>query len=74
MSKVDIIKQNKKVAIIIATFIVILIVINVVQGTKVEPDDKNNLSYKMSAVNLIRLLDEYTEDYFNIKIALEKCA
>ena len=41
-------------------------------GTKIEPDYKNNLAYKMSAVNLVRLLNEYTEDYFNMKIALEK--
>jgi len=42
--------------------------------TKLEPDNKNNLPYKMGAVNLIRLLDEYTEDYFNMKIAVEKYA
>jgi len=48
--------------------------LNVVRGTKVEPDDINNLAYKNNAVNLIRLLNEYTEDYFNMKIALEKCA
>ena len=42
--------------------------------TKLEPDDINNLAYKTNAVNLIRFLDEYTEDYFNMKIALEKCA
>ncbi len=45
---------------------------NVVRVTKLEPDDKNNLPYKMSAVNLVRLLGEYTEDYFNMKIALDK--
>ena len=43
------------------------ILYGVVRVTKVEPDDKNNLPYKISAVNLIRLLDEYTEDYFNMK-------
>lgn len=47
---------------------------NVVWGTKLEPDDKNNLPYKTNAVNLVRLLSEYTEDYFNMKIALGKCA
>ena len=46
----------------------------VVQGTKVEPDDIYNLSYKTNAVNLVRVLEEYTEDYFNIKFALEKSA
>lgn len=47
---------------------------NVVRVTKLEPDDKNNLPYKTNAVNLVRLLNEYTEDYFNMKIVLEKCA
>ena len=47
---------------------------NVVRVTKVEPSYINNLPYKTNAVNLILLLGEYTEDYFNMKIALEKCA
>ena len=42
----------------------------VVRVTKLEPDYKNNLPYKTNAVNLVRLLGEYTEDYFNMKIAM----
>ena len=42
----------------------------VVRVTKLEPDYKNNLPYKTNAVNIIQLLDEYTEDYFNMKIIL----
>ena len=38
------------------------------------PNDNNNLPYKTNAVNLVWLLGEYMEDYFNMKIALEKCA
>lgn len=52
----------------------ILLYNGVDEVTILEPDDKNNLPYKTNAVNLIRLLDDYTEDYFNMKIALEKCA
>ena len=35
--------------------------------TKVEPDDKNNLSYFDNVVNLIYLLKNSTDDYYNIK-------
>ena len=45
----------------------------VVRVTKLEPDYKNNLPYKTNVVNLVWLLGEYTEDYFNMKIVLEKC-
>ena len=46
----------------------------VVRGTKLEPDDIYNLSYFDNVVNLIHLLKNSTEDYYNMKIALEKCA
>ena len=46
----------------------------VVRVTKKEPDDINNLPYKNYAVNLVWLLNECAEDYFNMKIVLRKCA
>ena len=39
----------------------------VVGGTKIEPDDIYNLSYFDNVVNLIHLLKNSTEDYYNMK-------
>ncbi len=39
----------------------------VVRVTKVEPDDIYNLSYFDNVVNLIHLLKNSTEDYYNMK-------
>ena len=41
--------------------------LNVVRVTKVEPDDVNNLAYFDNVVNLIHLLKNSTEDYYNMK-------
>ena len=35
--------------------------------TKVEPDDIYNLSYFDNVVNLVHLLKNSTEDYYNMK-------
>ena len=39
----------------------------VVKVTKIEPDDINNLAYCDNVVNLIHLLENSTEDYYNMK-------
>lgn len=36
-----------------------------------KPDDKNNLSYFDNVVNLIHLLENSTEDYYNMRMVLE---